>query len=141
MQVLGEAGDRLIGNGKKFVEDDAELASQNLFVIGFQISLRSGQFRAERVIDQMKRQCRAVADAVEFSERGNAFLKHAVAALLIDVFRRVAGQGGDDLGLMPGQVFRQPAVSFRFDYGQVVSVNNFGAGRARAIDQVTKELA
>src|SRR6266568_1059756 len=54
VQVLGEAGDRLIGNREKFVEDDTELASQNQLVIGFQLRLRSGQFRPERVIDQME---------------------------------------------------------------------------------------
>src|SRR2546427_12419157 len=43
VQVLGEAGNRLIGNREKFVENDAELASQSSFIIVFQIRLPSGQ--------------------------------------------------------------------------------------------------
>ena len=89
----------------------------------------------------MEREFRAVTDAVQFSKGGNAFLKHAVAALLIDVFRRVAGQGSDDLGLVLGQVFRQPVIAFRFNDGQVVPINDFRAGRARCFDEVAKELA
>jgi len=41
-QVLGEAGDGLIGDGVEAVEDDSKIASQRLFVIGFEFSLGGG---------------------------------------------------------------------------------------------------
>jgi len=140
-QVIREAGDWLVRNREQSVEDDAELASQNLLVIRFQFGLRSGQFRPERIIDQMQRQGGSVADVVELAERRDAFIEHAVAALAIDVFRGVAGQGSDDLDLVPSQIIREPTVLGFFDYRQIVPINDFGAGRACGFDEVTKKLA
>ena len=50
----------------------------------------------------------AVAEAVEFLQRGNAQVKHAVAALLVHIGSRVAGHGSHDLDTLFRQKFCQP---------------------------------
>ena len=59
----------------------------------------------------------------------------------VDIFRGVAGEGSDDLDLVPGQIFRQPAVIFLFHDGEIAPVNDVGASLARDFNEVTKELA
>src|SRR5439155_8698235 len=64
-----------------------------------------------------------------------------VAALAVDVFRGVTGQGGDDLDLVSSQIIREPAVIFLLDYRQIVPVYDLRAGCTRGFDEVTKKLA
>ncbi len=98
------------------------------------------KFRAERIEDESERQIGAIADGVEFFQCGNAFVEHAITALRVDVFRRVAGERGDDLDLMAGEVFRQIRVRFGFDDREVVAVDDVGIHGASGLDEVAKKL-
>ena len=54
-QVFGEAGDGLVGDGQEMIENDAVIAGERFFIIGFEFGLWRRELRAERIVDQMQR--------------------------------------------------------------------------------------
>ena len=140
-EVFGEARDRLVGDREEAVEHDAELLLELGVVVGLELGLRAGKFRAEGIVNEVQRQARAVADGVELLQRADAFGEHAVAALLVHIFRRVARQRRDDLDLVAGEIVGQPAEVRLFDDGEIVAVDHARAGGAAGLDEEAEMFA
>ena len=123
------------------VEHNAELARQRFPVFGFQLRLRPGQFRTQRIMDQVQRQSRSIAGGVELLERGNAFFKNAIAPLRVHVVRGITGKRSDDLHLVRREIFRQPAMGVGFDDGKVVAVHDLAVAVAGRLDEAAEVFA
>ena len=63
-QIGGEARDRKVGDGVKFVENNPEMSTQLAFVIGFELGLRWRQKCADWIVDQVQRQSSAVSERI-----------------------------------------------------------------------------
>ncbi|MEP6872607.1 MAG: hypothetical protein ABI939_12270, partial [Anaerolineaceae bacterium] len=78
------------------------MLAQFALVVGLQPGLRAGERCTDRVIDEVQRKPPglAVAEAIEKLETLDARIKYPLAALRVDIFRRVARHRSHDLNLV-----------------------------------------
>ena len=123
------------------VEDDAEAARKFPLVIDLETGLRWRQKGAGGVVDEVKCQAAAglaIAKCIEFPEALDAALVDAFAALAVDVFLEVTGQGSDDLDPVVGQEPGQILLARLAQDGEVAAIHDVHAERAGTTNEVAK---
>ena len=134
-QLTAETLDRHVGQGEQLIEEDAVAAGQ-LFLVGrFELDLVRRQAGAERVVNQVEQPAavgQTIAQAVQLAQAGDAGLENTITALRIDVFFKVAGQGGDDFNLLSRQEIRQRFVTRFAQDRQIAAIDDAQAKPTRS---------
>ena len=135
LEVGGVTRDGHVGDAVEIVEFDVEVLLHLFLVGGLEFLLFWGKEGSVGVVDEVESEIviDAVAELIKLLEGGDGAVEDVVAALLVDVVRRVAGHGGDADDLVLGVEFGNPLVAGLFDDGGVEAGHHSNAvGRSCA---------
>ena len=97
-EMFGITRDRHIGQTEKVIENDTELRAQLLSVLLLEFHLRRRQMWADGIINEVQQKIATgptVADLVQALQSADAQIECPFAALPVNVFFGIAGQGAD----------------------------------------------
>ena len=111
------------------------------FVACLESLLRGREEGANGIVDEIEPEpgaAPAVAETIQRTERVDALREHAATALAVDVLRRVAGKGADQLDVVRAVELRKVLHAGHEEDRQVAAHLHAPAEDARAADQIAK---
>ena len=141
-QPGGKATDGHVCDGVETVEINVEMPLQFALIVGFKLCLVRRKKRSIGIVNQIQAEIRpaSVANLVKKLKRTDACVKHALAALGIDVGGFIAWHRGHNFHAMCTKKIAQPFVAIFKEDRQITSINDGFDVRdfSDASDQVAK---